>query len=99
MTTITTTGLSQKVLESRAPHPAVEEFEPAKDRAAFAHPAKNSLLSAATKVRHLTPYIGTELAGVQLSTLTSTQKDELALLAAEVRSCASWYSLPMLTRL
>ncbi|KAK4902935.1 hypothetical protein LTR27_000874 [Elasticomyces elasticus] len=83
MTTITTTGLTQKVLESRPPHPPVEEIVEVQDRAAFADPAKTSLLSAATKVRHLTPYIGTELVGVQLSTLTPEQKDELALLAAE----------------
>ncbi|KAK5732303.1 hypothetical protein LTR17_010617 [Elasticomyces elasticus] len=83
MTTITTTGLTQKVLDSRPPHPPVAEIVEVQDRAAFADPAKTSLLSAATKVRHLTPYIGTELVGVQLSTLTPAQKDELALLAAE----------------
>ncbi|KAK5714968.1 hypothetical protein LTR15_010384 [Elasticomyces elasticus] len=83
MTTITTIGLTQKVLDSRPPHPPVAEIVEVQDRAAFADPAKTSLLSAATKVRHLTPYIGTELVGVQLSTLTPAQKDELALLAAE----------------
>jgi alpha-ketoglutarate-dependent taurine dioxygenase len=35
------------------------------------------------KAREITPNIGTELQGIQLSKLTSTQKDELALLAAE----------------
>ena len=84
MTTITTTGLTQAVLDSKAPHPHVEEFEPSEDRAAFADKNKTSLLSAATKVRHLTPHIGIELVGVQLSKLTPAQKDELALLAAEV---------------
>ncbi|KAI8803289.1 hypothetical protein BJ742DRAFT_908963 [Cladochytrium replicatum] len=44
---------------------------------------KSSLLSAATKIIHLTPSIGTELHGLQLNALTDKQKDELALLAAE----------------
>ena len=89
MTTLTTTGITQKVLDYKPPHPPVEEIQPAKDRAAFADPEKKSLLAAATKVRHLTPYIGTELVGVQLSKLTPEQKDELALLAAEV-----WSAMP-----
>ena len=76
------TGLTEQVLNFKAPHPPVKEFEPARDRAHFADPAKKSLLAAA-KVRHLTPYIGTQLEGIQLSQLTDTQKDELALLAAE----------------
>lgn len=78
--------VTDKVLEYRAPHPLVEHVEPAKDRASCADPEKKSLLSAATKVRHLTPWIGTELVGVQLNRLTAEQKDELALLAAEVSS-------------
>ncbi|EHK41947.1 hypothetical protein TRIATDRAFT_184293, partial [Trichoderma atroviride IMI 206040] len=56
---------------------------PARDRAFFADPAKASLLSLATAVEEVTPYIGTELKGVQLSKLTDQQKDELALLVAE----------------
>ncbi|KAF2163930.1 hypothetical protein M409DRAFT_68184 [Zasmidium cellare ATCC 36951] len=83
MTTITQYGLTEKALSYQAPHPAVAEKETSKDRAAFADPEKKSLLAAATKVRHLTPYVGTELVGVQLSQLNSQQKDELALLAAE----------------
>ena len=89
MTTTTYTGLTEKVLGYKAPEPPVPEFEPSKDRAAFADPSKKSLLSAATTVRHLTPYIGTELVGVQLSKLTPEQKDELALLAAEVSTSAN----------
>lgn len=81
--TIPSYGLTEKVMNYKPPHPPVEEFEPAKDRAAFANPEKKSLFSAATKVRHLTPHVGTELVGVQLSKLTPDQKDELALLAAE----------------
>ena len=83
---LSNTGLTEKVLEYKAPHPLIDEFIPAKDRAFFADPEKKSLLSAATKVKHLTPYIGTELVGVQLNKLTPEQKDELALLAAEVRN-------------
>lgn len=81
----THTGLTEQVLTFKPPHPPVAESEPPKDRAFFADPQKKSLLSAATKVTHLTPYIGTELVGVQLNRLNDAQKDELALLAAEVR--------------
>jgi hypothetical protein len=84
MTTLTATGLTEKVLGYKPPHPAVAEQDLPQDRAAFADPQKQSLLSAASKARNLTPYIGTELLGVQLSQLTPEQKDELALLAAEV---------------
>lgn len=77
------TGLTEEVLNYKAPHPWVKEFEPPKDRAFFADPTKKSLLEAASKVKKLTPYIGTELEGIQLSQLTDAQKDELALLAAE----------------
>ncbi|KAI0326411.1 alpha-ketoglutarate-dependent sulfonate dioxygenase [Cubamyces sp. BRFM 1775] len=53
------------------------------DRGQFADPEKKSLLSAAAKVQHLTPAIGTELSGIDLRQLTDQQKDELALLIAE----------------
>ncbi|KAJ8473205.1 hypothetical protein ONZ51_g8010 [Trametes cubensis] len=53
------------------------------DRGQFADPEKKSLLSAASKVQHLTPAIGTELSGIDLRQLTDQQKDELALLVAE----------------
>ncbi|KAH9944835.1 TauD-domain-containing protein [Amylocystis lapponica] len=39
--------------------------------------------SAAAKVQHLTPAIGTEITGIDLRQLTDAQKDELALLVAE----------------
>jgi sulfonate dioxygenase len=80
--TINHTGLTEAVLSYKAPHPLVKEFTPEKDRASFADPSKKSLLDGVT-VRHLTPYIGTQLEGVQLSRLSDSQKDELALLAAE----------------
>ncbi|KAI1618474.1 putative alpha-ketoglutarate-dependent sulfonate dioxygenase [Exophiala viscosa] len=77
------TGITEEVLTYKPPHPPVKEFEPATDRAFFADPEKKSLLAAAQKVRNLTPYIGTELVGIQISQLTDAQKDELALLVAE----------------
>lgn len=48
-----------------------------------ADPEKKALLSAATKVIHLTRHIGTELVGIQLKDLTAQQRDELGLLIAE----------------
>lgn len=50
------------------------------DRGLFADPAKKSLLSAAQKVSHLTPAIGTEILGLDLRQLSNTQKDELSVL-------------------
>ncbi|KXS12283.1 putative alpha-ketoglutarate-dependent sulfonate dioxygenase [Gonapodya prolifera JEL478] len=64
---------------SYPPIPVVE----VNDRAKLADPKKSALLGAATKIIHITPTIGTELHGLQLSKLTLQQKDELALLAAE----------------
>jgi sulfonate dioxygenase len=83
------TGLTKKIFAYKPIDQPVEEIQPPKDRAFFANSEKTSLLSAVTKVKHLTPYIGTELQGVQLSQLNEKQKDELALLVAEV-------SLPVL---
>lgn len=76
--------ITSEVLAYRPSDPPLEEFTPARDRAFFADPEKKSLLSQATAVDDLTPYIGTELKGVQLSKLNEAQKDELALLVAEV---------------
>lgn len=78
------TGLTPAVLAYNAPNAPIPEAQQPKDRAFFADPKKGALLSAASQVRHLTPYIGTELSGIQLSQLNDAQKDELALLAAEV---------------
>lgn len=47
------------------------------DRGHFADPKKKALFSAAQKVKHLTPAIGTELVGIDLRQLTNEQKDEL----------------------
>ena len=54
----------------------LETFEHV-DRGLSADPAKTSLLSAAKKVIDLTPVIGTEIEGLDLSQLTNSQKDEL----------------------
>ncbi|KAJ7170816.1 hypothetical protein C8R43DRAFT_1085317 [Mycena crocata] len=56
---------------------------PFSDRGLVADPAKKGLLGAAQQVKHLTPAIGTELLGIDLRQLSSSQKDELALLVAE----------------
>jgi hypothetical protein len=86
---ITHTGLTPAVLAFKPTDPPVEEIQPPTDRARLADPSKAALLSAA-KVKHLTPYIGTELQGVQLSQLDEKQRDELALLVAEVSLPPSW---------
>ena len=80
----THTGLTSAVLDYKPPDPLMPEFEVSPDRATFADPKKTSLLSRASKVDDLTPWIGTELRGLQLNQLTNAQRDELALLVAEV---------------
>lgn len=50
------------------------------ERALFAEPEKKALLSAASKVQHLTPVIGTELHGIDLRQLSPQQKDELCVI-------------------
>lgn len=54
-----------------------------KDPAARGDPKKASLYDNAERIFDLTPNIGTEIHGLQLSQLTDTQKDDLALLVAE----------------
>lgn len=76
--------ISPAVLTYVPPDPPLKEFEPPKDRAFFADPKKTSLLTSASRVEEITPHIGTELKGVQISQFTDAQKDELALLVAEV---------------
>lgn len=53
------------------------------DCALRADPEKKSLFSGISSKKDLTPNIGTEIHGVQLSLLTSAQKDELSLWTAE----------------
>jgi alpha-ketoglutarate-dependent taurine dioxygenase len=58
------------------------ERTPPPDRGLSADREKKALLSAATRI-DLTESIGTHLANIQLSTLSTTQLDELALLVSE----------------
>jgi len=53
------------------------------DAAIGADPEKTALLSAVKEVRSLTPLLGTELLGIQLSSLNEKQKKEFALLVEE----------------
>jgi hypothetical protein len=80
-------AVTPAVMAYTPPDPPLEEFTPARDRAFFADPKKASLLAQASAVEEVTPYIGTELKGVQLTKLTDAEKDELALLVAEVHQC------------
>ena len=50
------------------------------ERGTFADKDKKALLSAASKVQHLTPVIGTELSGIDLRQLNEQQKDELCVI-------------------
>ncbi|KAI5844910.1 hypothetical protein BZA05DRAFT_438742 [Tricharina praecox] len=53
------------------------------DPALRADPKKRALLTPSVTATDISPKMGTELQGVQLSTLTSQQRDELALLISE----------------
>jgi sulfonate dioxygenase len=77
-------NITPELLAYVPPDPPLKEFDPPRDRAFFADPNKASLLASISSVEDLTPYIGTELKGIQISQLTDDQKDELALLVAEV---------------
>jgi sulfonate dioxygenase len=73
------------VYDTTTKFPPTEFFE-FNDRGHHADPNKSNLLSkdnANLKVTKLTPRIGTEITGLQLSQLTPAQKDDLALLIAE----------------
>ncbi|KAH7927940.1 TauD-domain-containing protein [Leucogyrophana mollusca] len=81
---ITTLPLIDLLLQ---PYFPVLDWEPlteieVTDRGLFADPEKKALFSV-SKVKHLTPTIGTEITGIDLRHLTDPQKDELALLVAE----------------
>ena len=52
------------------------------ERGLLADPKKSDLFSAASKVKHLTPAIGTEILGIDLRQLTGAQKDELSVFAS-----------------
>ncbi|KAF9451461.1 TauD-domain-containing protein [Macrolepiota fuliginosa MF-IS2] len=65
-----------------------EKFTPTEvfdftDPGTRANPAKPNLLNENVKVHNISPYIGSEIRGVQLSQLSKEGLDELALLTAE----------------
>ncbi|KAI5117201.1 hypothetical protein M0805_005171, partial [Coniferiporia weirii] len=67
---------------------ASEKFPPTEirefsDPGLRADPKKPNLLGAGTTTRHISPYLGTEVLGVQVSQLSEAGFDELALLTAE----------------
>ncbi|KAK4163975.1 alpha-ketoglutarate-dependent sulfonate dioxygenase [Cladorrhinum sp. PSN259] len=73
------------VYDNKTHFPPLQPFE-FNDRGLVANKEKPNLLSKTNpdlKVTKLTPVIGTEIRGLQLSKLTDLQKDELALLIAE----------------
>jgi len=73
------------VYDEKTTFPALEPFE-FTDRGLAADKAKPNLLSPnipGLQVTKLTPSIGTEIRGLQLSELDDAQKNELALLIAE----------------
>ena len=73
------------VYDEKTSFPTLQPFE-FNDRGLVANKQKPNLLSKENpdlKVSKLTPVIGTEIRGLQLSQLNDLQKDELALLIAE----------------
>lgn len=73
------------VYDTTTKFPPTELFD-FEDRGHYADPAKPNLLpkdNTSIKAVKITPRIGTEITGLQLSQLTNAQKDELALLLAE----------------
>lgn len=77
-------ALSLKPLGDHIPPRGIREPVPVpRDRGLFADPDLPHLFAnAAVKRLDLTPSLGTLITGLQLSSLTDTQKDELALLVA-----------------
>ena len=62
--------------------PPTEIFE-FSDPGLRANPAKPNLLTAGVTTKHLSPYLGTEVKGTQISKLSKEGLDELALFVAE----------------
>ncbi|KAJ5589135.1 hypothetical protein N7537_011813 [Penicillium hordei] len=76
-------GITETVLSFKPEIPLPTPLDITEDRGTYADPEKRRLLSKAAQVIPLTPYVGTELVGIQLDQLDVEQKDDLALLAAE----------------
>lgn len=75
-------AFNPKISKHTPPDPIRSAINVDPDRATFADPSKNALFSIATR-EDLTESIGTLLTGIQLSQLSPTQLDELALLVTE----------------
>lgn len=75
------TGVSHDVVQPAHPNISYPplEIQEVVERGLFADPAKPNLFGVATKVKDLTPAIGTEITGIDLRHLTDAQKDELCL--------------------
>ncbi|KAL2807834.1 hypothetical protein BJX63DRAFT_439840 [Aspergillus granulosus] len=65
--------------EQLAPLEPFTHHDPGKD----ADPSFKDLLPPGTRIKKITPTTGSEISGIQLSTLTNKAKDQLALLAAQ----------------
>ncbi|KAJ7256250.1 alpha-ketoglutarate catabolism dioxygenase [Mycena rebaudengoi] len=67
-------------LNEKFPPTEIFEFT---DPGTCADPAKPHLLTRNTKTQHISPYLGTEISGIQISELAKEGLDELALFTAE----------------
>jgi len=70
------------VYDNSTVFPATESFE-FTDKGTLAEKSKPHLFTSGATITKLTPRIGTEIKGLQLSKLSDEQKNELALLIAE----------------
>ncbi|KAF7310125.1 Alpha-ketoglutarate-dependent taurine dioxygenase [Mycena indigotica] len=70
------------VFDNTQKYPPIEPFEHS-DAGHRADRAKPNLLTPNTTTRDISPYLGTEIKGVQISQLSNVGLDELALYAAE----------------
>jgi sulfonate dioxygenase len=67
-------------------YPPLEPFEFSDPGArALQHANPRSFLDNATSVTEITPHLGTEVTGVQLSQLSSDQRDQLALEVSNIK--------------
>ncbi|EJD04643.1 alpha-ketoglutarate catabolism dioxygenase [Fomitiporia mediterranea MF3/22] len=67
-------------VSEKFPPTPIREFT---DPGTRADPTKPNLLSSASSIKNISPYLGTEIKGVQISQLSEAGLDELALFAAE----------------
>ena len=72
----------EQIVDERCRLPPLEPFDHV-EHGKVADPTFPDLLSGATSFNDITPNIGAEVRGVQLSSLTNAGKDQLALLTAQ----------------